>query len=209
MPRDTAVQQRNFKIYQNRPLQTDKHMRTEPDDPKPNISTLQPPKPKPSTAKYEIEGVAGKGTFGVVYFGVNRETGEKIAVKKVLQDKKYKNREHQILKMLNHPNNLAMKESFLTSEGEEEYLNIVMDYFSDNLYQLIRKKEVTPVLTKLYAYQIFRGLSYLAMLSVAHRDMKPQNILVDRNTHRVVICDFGSAKKLVKSKRAFIQLRPI
>ncbi len=65
-------------------------------------------------SKYEIEGVAGKGTFGVVYLGTNRETGEKIAIKKVLQDKKYKNRELQILKVLNHPNNLAMKDSFLT-----------------------------------------------------------------------------------------------
>jgi serine/threonine protein kinase len=36
------------------------------------------------------------------------------------------------------------------------------------------------------------------MLSIAHRDIKPQNILVDRFTHQVVICDFGSAKKLVK-----------
>jgi hypothetical protein len=36
--------------------------------------------------------VAGKGTFGVVYFGRDKETSEKIAVKKVFQDKKYKNR---------------------------------------------------------------------------------------------------------------------
>jgi glycogen synthase kinase 3 beta len=36
------------------------------------------------------------------------------------------------------------------------------------------------------------------MLSISHRDIKPQNILVDKNTHKVVICDFGSAKKLVK-----------
>lgn len=42
--------------------------------------------------RYEIEGVAGKGTFGVVYFGQDRKTGERIAIKKVLQDKKYKNR---------------------------------------------------------------------------------------------------------------------
>ncbi len=63
--------------------------------------------------------MAGKGTFGVVYFGVNRLTGEKIAIKKVFQDKKYKNREHQILKMLKHPNNLEMKDSFLTKEGDE------------------------------------------------------------------------------------------
>ena len=71
------------------------------------------------TAKYEVEGVAGKGTFGVVYFGVNKQTGEKIAVKKVFQDKKYKNREHTILKLLIHPNNLLMKDSFLTHEGSD------------------------------------------------------------------------------------------
>jgi len=50
--------------------------------------------------------VAGKGTFGMVYFGVNRSTGQKVAIKKVFQNKKYKNREDTILKMLKHPNNL-------------------------------------------------------------------------------------------------------
>jgi glycogen synthase kinase 3 beta len=73
-----------------------------------------------------------------------------------------------------------------------------MDYFEDNLYQSIKKKQINPILLKLYAYQIFRGLNYLSMLSIAHRDMKPQNILVDKNKHKVVISDFGSAKKLVK-----------
>jgi serine/threonine protein kinase len=46
-----------------------------------------------SSNKYEIDGVVGKGTFGTVYIGHVRGTGEKIAVKKVLQDKRYKNRE--------------------------------------------------------------------------------------------------------------------
>ncbi len=143
--------------------------------------------------------MAGKGTFGVVYYGFNGSTGEKIAIKKVFQDKKYKNREHQILKLLKHPNNLIMKDSFITNEGEDEYLNIVMDYYSDNLYQVIKKKEINPILMKIYAYQIFRGLNYLSMLSIAHRDIKPQNILVDRIKHKVIISDFGSAKQLVKS----------
>ncbi len=57
---------------------------------------------------------------------------------------------------------------------------------------------MTPLMIKLYIYQILRGLNYLSSLSIAHRDIKPQNILVDRNTNKVVICDFGSAKKLVK-----------
>lgn len=46
-------------------------------------------------------------------------------------------------------------------------------------------------------YQILRGLNYIASLSIAHRDIKPQNILVDLKKNRVVICDFGSAKKIV------------
>jgi serine/threonine protein kinase len=38
------------------------------------------------------------------------------------------------------------------------------------------------------------------MISIAHRDIKPQNILVDRVKNKVIISDFGSAKQLVKSK---------
>lgn len=38
------------------------------------------------------------------------------------------------------------------------------------------------------------------MLSIAHRDIKPQNILVDRIKHKLIISDFGSAKQLNPSK---------
>jgi serine/threonine protein kinase len=92
-----------------------------------------------------------------------------------------------------------MKDNYFTKEGANDYLNIVMDYYTDNLYQVIKKKEINPLLIKIYAYQIFRGLNYLSMLSIAHRDIKPQNILVDRKTNKVIITDFGSAKQLVKS----------
>jgi glycogen synthase kinase 3 beta len=57
---------------------------------------------------------------------------------------------------------------------------------------------MNPFLVKLYIYQVLRGLNYLSTLSISHRDIKPQNILVNKNTHKVVICDFGSAKKLIK-----------
>ena len=43
------------------------------------------------------------------------------------------------------------------------------------------------------------------MLSIAHRDIKPQNILVDRVKHKLIITDFGSAKQLVPSKNSSIQ----
>ena len=43
------------------------------------------------------------------------------------------------------------------------------------------------------------------MLSIAHRDIKPQNILVDKFKHLIVISDFGSAKQLVKGSVQSIQ----
>jgi len=47
-------------------------------------------------------------------------------------------------------------------------------------------------------FQILKGLNYLSTISIAHRDIKPQNILVDLSKNRAVICDFGSAKPLVQ-----------
>ena len=57
----------------------------------------------------------GSGTFGVVYQANCIETGEKVAIKKVFQDKKYKNRELQIIRELSHPNIVKLRSSFLTS----------------------------------------------------------------------------------------------
>ena len=74
---------------------------------------------------------------------------------------------------------------------------MIMDFYPDNLYQVIKKKVLTPELIKVFSYQILRGLDYLTSKSIAHRDIKPQNILVDLKTRKIVICDFGSAKKLV------------
>lgn len=43
---------------------------------------------------------------------------------------------------------------------------------------------------------MFKGLLYLNKLNIAHRDIKPQNILVNDDNWNLIICDFGSAKQL-------------
>ena len=52
------------------------------------------------------------------------------------------------------------------------------------------------LLVKLYGFQICRAISYIHTLGVCHRDIKPQNLLVDPQTHVLKLCDFGSAKML-------------
>jgi len=95
--------------------------------------------------------------------------------------------------------------SINSNQEDEVYLNVVMDYFPENLYQAIqsyaKKRLIFPnTLAKVYAYQMFRGLAYIHGLGICHRDIKPQNILVNSSTFNLRICDFGSAKQLVEGK---------
>lgn len=49
-------------------------------------------------------------------------------------------------------------------------------------------------------YQLFRSLAYIHSLGICHRDIKPQNLLLDPDTGVLKLCDFGSAKHLVKGE---------
>jgi len=56
------------------------------------------------------------------------------------------------------------------------------------------KQMVPALLVKLYAYQLVRSIAYIHAVGICHRDIKPQNVLVDTNSHILKLCDFGSAK---------------
>lgn len=49
-------------------------------------------------------------------------------------------------------------------------------------------------------YQLFRSLAYIHSLGICHRDIKPQNLLLDPESGVLKLCDFGSAKHLVKGE---------
>jgi glycogen synthase kinase 3 beta len=155
------------------------------------------------TTKQEI----GNGSFGTVYLARISETGEMVAIKKVFQDNRYKNRELQILKELDHPNVVKTRHSFFTKgdKKDEVFLNVVMDYVPETLSKMIKqyykaKQQIPILIVKIYAYQMLRALHYIHSIGICHRDIKPQNVLVDPSDHSLKICDFGSAKKLIKGE---------
>lgn len=67
---------------------------------------------KTGSHTYTSDKVVGNGTFGVVYQATIAETGEKVAIKKVFQDKRYKNREYEIMKELSHANVVGLRHAF-------------------------------------------------------------------------------------------------
>ena len=52
------------------------------------------------------------------------------------------------------------------------------------------------IAVKMFAWQLLRALGYLHSQGILHRDVKPQNILVEEDRYCLKLCDFGSAKKV-------------
>jgi len=129
-----------------------------------------------------------------------------VAIKKVLQDKRFKNRELQIMRLVSHPNVVELR-AFFYSNGErqkkdEVYLNLVLEYVPETVYRASRHyaklKQTMPMpYIRLYMYQLLRSLAYIHCLGICHRDIKPQNLLLNPQTGVLMLCDFGSAKILV------------
>lgn len=81
----------------------------------------------------------------------------------------------------------------------------MLEYVPETVYRASRyfnkMKTVMPILeTKLYTYQLFRSLAYIHSQGICHRDIKPQNLLLDPSTGVLKLCDFGSAKILVENE---------
>ncbi|CDS42104.1 glycogen synthase kinase 3 beta [Echinococcus multilocularis] len=151
--------------------------------------------------------VIGNGSFGVVYQACLCDTNEIVAVKKVLQDRRFKNRELQIMRSLDHQNIVKLKYFFyvMGERKEDVYLNLVLEFVPETVYRVARRytrqKETIPMIfAKLYMYQLFRSLAYIHSKGICHRDIKPQNLLLDPSTGVLKLCDFGSAKVLIQGE---------
>ncbi|KAG9509051.1 Glycogen synthase kinase-3 beta, partial [Fragariocoptes setiger] len=186
------------------------------------VSALPGPLPSngtdtPVEITYDDFRVIGNGSFGVVFQArLTSPVQEQVAIKKVLQDKRFKNRELQIMRRLDHCNVVKLKYFFHTygdrsvnsdarRANSEVYLNLVLEYIPDTLYKVARyhsrlRQPLPLLLVKLYMYQLFRSLNYIHSMDICHRDIKPQNLLLNQDTGVLKLCDFGSAKSLIRGE---------
>ena len=158
---------------------------------------------------YEALQPVGQGSFGTVFSARLCATQEQVAIKKVLQDRRFKNRELAIMRRMNHPSVVRLLYFFYTCSSRtpdsEVYLQLVMDFVPENVYKQIQyyssQRQVMPyIYIKLYIYQLFRALNYIHKDNICHRDIKPQNLLCNPSTGVLKLCDFGSAKQLDPSE---------
>ena len=152
--------------------------------------------------KYEVLGIVGEGAYGIVYKCLNKETNKYVAVKKFKEthDKlvqKTMKRELAMLQLLRHENVVEFQESFV-SKGN---FFLVFEYVEKNLLEVLEESPhgLSPKLIRSLVYQMCKAVSYLHKNNMIHRDVKPENLLIDENFN-LKLCDFGFARKVKLNK---------
>lgn len=136
------------------------------------------------------------GSFGKVHV-VDTPTG-RIAVKSVPDLEGYVNRELETCKVLaseNHPNIVQLLGYWI----ENKTLFLVMKFMPETLNSLLERLLLAKMRMKIclmneLMLQLACALEYLEKIRLMHRDIKPDNILVDVCNNKLVLADFGSAK---------------
>nr|CDJ86347.1 Serine threonine protein kinase-related domain containing protein [Haemonchus contortus] len=101
----------------------------------------------------------------------------------------------KILNRLNHPNVVRLLYSYKTQYADNTCYSLIFEFLPLNLYQYLKKhnRHIAIIETKMFAWQLFRGQFHLLRAGICHRDIKPQNLLVNENTGLLKIGDFGSS----------------
>lgn len=152
---------------------------------------------KPSERFREVR-VLGKGSFGTVRLA-ETESGAFVALKTIKLSRGQICDEAHVLSSLKHPCIVVLLESFETSTKRGCLTHLVMEYLPTTLQKQINGHPMSPIDCQCYGFQLFRALAHLQALQIAHCDVKPENLLIDRSK-ALKLADFGSAKRLAEEK---------
>lgn len=150
------------------------------------------------------ENIIGKGAFSMVFSGINLETKERVAIKKISKNSLSElkldavRNEIEIIKILiNNPHTNIIN----FYEVIENNLNIyIVMELCDCTLSSILVRPMKERYSKFYYHQILSGLNHLQSLNIIHRDIKPDNILLKHDNSTIKICDF-SLSIIKKSNR--------
>ncbi|KAG1144809.1 hypothetical protein G6F37_002369 [Rhizopus arrhizus] len=174
--------------------------------------------PAKTIGNYTLQQSLGKGSMGKVKLGVHNITGEKIAVKivpranlQMFSSPSYINgktmqqiakekareenremrtiREAHMMMLLKHPNIVGLKDFVI----QGPYFYILMDYVSGGqlLHYIVKRQRLSDRRTRMFSRQIISALDYLHRNSIVHRDLKIENIMIDKSGRQIKIIDFG------------------
>ena len=153
---------------------------------------------------YIIKDIIGEGTFSKVKLGINKITGQKVAIKildklKLIEEEGIERvlREIKISSELDHPNIIKIYKII----DEYKYYLVIMEYCEEGeLFNYIVKKDrLSENESSFFYYQLINAVEYLHSKGIVHRDLKPENILLGKN-NIIKLIDFGLSNYYDKNK---------
>ncbi|MDB4884508.1 MAG: protein kinase, partial [Gemmatimonadetes bacterium] len=152
-------------------------------------------------AHYELDCEIGRGGMGIVYRARDRRLKRQVAIKLLPPELAFRSeiksrflREAETAAQLSHPNIVPI----YTVDEQEQLVFFVMAYISgDNLAKRLHERGVlTTDETRKVLREVADALAYAHDRNVVHRDIKPDNILLDAVTGRPMVTDFGIARAM-------------
>ncbi|MCJ1420506.1 negative regulator of the PHO system [Xylographa parallela] len=140
----------------------------------------------------------GEGTYATVFKGRNRQTGELVALKEIHLDSEEGTpstaiREISLMKELKHENIVSLHDVIHT----ENKLMLVFEYMDKDLKKYMDSRgdrgQLDYITIKSFMYQLLQGIAFCHDNRVLHRDLKPQNLLIN-NKGQLKLADFGLAR---------------
>ncbi|RKF83452.1 cAMP-dependent protein kinase type 2 [Golovinomyces cichoracearum] len=167
---------------------------------KTSSNQLRQTKGKYSLGDFDVLRTLGTGSFGRVHLVQSKHNQRFYAVKVLkkhqvvkMKQVEHTNDERSMLQEVKHPFLITLWGTFQDSRN----LYMVMDFVEGGeLFSLLRKSQRFPnPVAKFYAAEVTLALEYLHHRDIIYRDLKPENLLLDRHGH-LKITDFGFAKKV-------------
>ncbi|KAJ2952655.1 hypothetical protein O0L34_g6986 [Tuta absoluta] len=158
---------------------------------------------------YVVLSFIGEGSFGRVFKAKEKESDAVVALKVIRKkgrsskDLKNLRQECDIQRELNHPNIIRMIDSFDT----ETELVVVTEYAEKELHSILAKEGcLNEEQVQQITWDLVSALYYLHSHRVLHRDLKPQNVLLD-STGRAKLCDFGLARIMTNATHILTSIK--
>ncbi|KAL5119290.1 cAMP-dependent protein kinase catalytic subunit [Pleosporales sp. CAS-2024a] len=170
------------------------HFQTQP------LQQARVTKGKYSLADFQMQRTLGTGSFGRVHLVQSKHNQRFYAVKVLkkaqvvkMKQVEHTNDERRMLQQVKHPFLITLWGTFQDAKN----LYMVMDFVEGGeLFSLLRKSQRFPnPVAKFYAAEVTLALDYLHSHNIIYRDLKPENLLLDRHGH-LKITDFGFAKEV-------------
>jgi len=164
--------------------------------------------------RYDSIVPVGSGAYGQVCSAVNKDSGKKVAIKKLARPfqsaihAKRTYREVCMLKHMKHENIIGLLDLFTpgTSCDTCDDIYLVTPLMGADLNNIIKTQRLSDDHIQFLVYQMLRGLKYVHSAGIIHRDLKPSNIAVNEDCD-LKILDFGLARYADDAMTGYVATR--